>query len=170
MGVLLKWQNSLCISNQMTGCDKSKLRLANVSTLFEYFALESFFELVVLYCVHLFWSTSPLGGMVHSPGWQGLLQWLVCVHVLHVCMNSTGVCIMKFPSQAKQVQLHRASVQTFIIEQQAFIIHTSGFPCTQQINFFWACLFIRHSTRWCWHTDAYEYLDLLIYGGTKLVC
>lgn len=43
---------------------------------------------------------------------------------------------MKFPSQAKQAQLHSASMQTFIIEQRAFIIHTSGFLCTQQINFF----------------------------------
>lgn len=65
-----------------------------------------------------------------------MLQWLVCVHVLYVCMNSMGVGIMKFPSQAKQAQLHSASMQTFIIEQQAFIIHTSGFPYTQQINFF----------------------------------
>lgn len=64
------------------------------------------------------------------------MLWLVCVHVLHVCMNSEGVGIMKFPSQAKQAQLHSASMQTFIIEQQAFIIHTSGFLCTQQINFF----------------------------------
>lgn len=43
---------------------------------------------------------------------------------------------MKFPLQAKQAQLHSARMQTFIIEQKAFIIHTSGFPCTQQINFF----------------------------------
>lgn len=51
-------------------------------------------------------------------------------------MNNKGVSIMKFPSQAKQAQLHSASMQTFIIEQRAFIIHTSGFLCTQQINFF----------------------------------
>lgn len=56
--------------------------------------------------------------------------------VLHVCMNSEGVGIMKFTSQAKQAQLHGTSMQTFIIEQRAFIIHTSGFLCTQQINFF----------------------------------
>lgn len=64
------------------------------------------------------------------------MQWLVCVHVLHVRINSMGFGIMKFPSQAKEVQLHSARMHTFIIEQQAFIIHTSGFPCTQQINFF----------------------------------
>ena len=51
-------------------------------------------------------------------------------------MNSEGVGVMKFTSQAKQALLHGTSMQTFIIEQQAFIIHTSGFLCTQQINFF----------------------------------
>lgn len=43
---------------------------------------------------------------------------------------------MPFPSQAKQAQLRDASMQTFIIEQQCFIIHSSRFLCTQQINFF----------------------------------
>lgn len=45
---------------------------------------------------------------------------------------------MKFSSLAKQAHLHSAQMQTFIIEQQAFIIHTTGFPYTQQINF---CVF-----------------------------
>lgn len=42
--------------------------------------------------------------------------------------------MIEYPSQAKQVQLHSASMQTFIIEQHAFIIHTGGFLCAQQIN------------------------------------
>lgn len=52
------------------------------------------------------------------------------------CPYEQHESIMKFSSQAKKAQLHSAHMQTFIIEQQAFIIHTTGFPYTQQKNFY----------------------------------
>lgn len=77
---------------------------------------------------------------------------------------------MKFPSQAKQAQLHSASMQTFIIEQRAFIIHTSGFLCTQQINFFESVcssdtLLIDAGTQMC--TTKYSWTS---YSRIKHVC
>lgn len=42
---------------------------------------------------------------------------------------------MKFCSRAEQARLRGAHMQTFIIEQQAFIIHVGGFPCSPQINY-----------------------------------
>lgn len=56
-------------------------------------------------------------------------------------------------SQAEQAQLHGARMQTFIIEQQAFIIHTSGFPRSPKINYepplhTLRSLMLRHRRRW----------------------
>lgn len=55
--------------------------------------------------------------------------------------------IMKFCPQAEQAQLRGAHMQTFIIEQQAFIIHCSGFPCSPQINYKSAHTFIDIETQ-----------------------
>ena len=112
--------------------------LAGRPTVFRCFAFQQacWLARAALRCLGFVSTPVCLCSVMLSSNWQGLLQWLVCVLVLHVCMNSEGVGTMKFPSQAKQVQLHSASMQTFIIEQPPFIIHTSGFLCTQQINFF----------------------------------
>lgn len=50
-------------------------------------------------------------------------------------MINMGDGVMKFCSRAEQAQLRGAHMQTFIIEQQAFIIHVCGFPCSPQINY-----------------------------------
>lgn len=76
-------------------------------------------------------------------------------NVSHLWMSNLGDGIMKFCSQAEQAQLHGAHMQTFIIEQQAFIIHTGGFPCSPQINYEPA---LHTLTHWCWNTDGDEYL------------
>lgn len=76
----------------------------------------------------------PSRRVVFCPSCQELLQWLVYVFVLHVCMSSMEVGIIKFSSQGKQAQLHSGHMHTFIIEQQALNILTSGFPYTQQIS------------------------------------
>lgn len=73
----------------------------------------------------------------------------------HLWMSNLGDGIMKFRSQAEQAQLHGAHMQTFIIEQQAFIIHTGGFSCSPQINYEPA---LHTLTHWCWNADGDEYL------------
>lgn len=50
--------------------------------------------------------------------------------VSHLRMINMGDGIMKSCSQAEQAQRRGAHMQTFIIEQRAFIIHSSGFPCS----------------------------------------
>lgn len=72
--------------------------------------------------------------------------------VSHLCLINMGDGTMKFRSQAEQVQLRGAHMQTFIIEQQAFIIHRSGFPCSPQIK----SLLFTH-VNCCWNTDVDEY-------------
>lgn len=79
----------------------------------------------------------------------------VTPNVSHLWLSNLGDGIMKFCSQAEQAQLHGAHMQTFIIEQQAFIIHTGGFPCSPQINYEPA---LHTLTHWCWNTDGDEYL------------
>lgn len=78
----------------------------------------------------------------------------------------------KICSQAEQAQLHGARMQTFIIEQQAFIIHTSGFPRPPKINYepplhTLRSLMLRHRRRWIFSRLCWQELRLIYFVKKK---
>lgn len=93
----------------------------------------------------------------------------------YLWMSDMGDGIIK-SAHTEQAQLHGARMQTFIIEQQAFIIHTSGFPRSPKINYepplhTLRSLMLRHRRRWIFSrapsllTGAAD--SLLIYSVKK---